>query len=94
MNSEIAGVTNSVAEADLPLAAKIDVAKEGIDALRRDLKNCEQQLADIAKRVEDGEEVTSELDSIQNDLTKLRTKIEGKITLMTGYIAGMEKVLL
>lgn len=94
MNTEIAGVTNSVAEADLPLVAKIDVAKEGIDALRSDLKDCELQLADIAKRVEEGEEVTSELDMVHKDLTKLRTKIEGKITLMTGYIAGMEKELL
>lgn len=90
MDSNIKGLTDGVADADLPLGGRIAMARDGIAALERKITTIAAEQAELAARIERGEPVTADLEQQDRELRKLRAQTERKLLLMQGFAAKLE----
>ncbi len=90
MKSEIIGVTDAVADGNLSSSARIAIAKDGVEALRKKLEKIALDLSELNDRIEKGEPVTAKLSETKRELQKLRVQTEAKLTMLSKYVAAEE----
>ena len=91
MKSEIIGVTDGVADGNLSNSARIAIAKDGVEALRKKLDKIAIDLSGLNDRIENGEPATAKLSETKKELQKLRVQTEAKFTMLSNYVAAEEE---
>ncbi len=90
MDTNVKGLTDGIADADLPLSGRIALAREGIVALELKLTVIAAEQSAFAGRIGGGEPVSADLERQRQELRKLRTQTERKLLMMNSFASKLE----
>jgi hypothetical protein len=91
MNENPKGLSDGIADGDLPLSARIALAHDGIVALDHKLATIERDQAELSGRIARGEGVGPEIRQQEAELRKLRAQTERQHLVLTSYVAKLER---